>query len=101
MPNTYDIGDLVRSSATFAASGGALTNPGQVWFLMISPSGPRATHHYGASPSAIINTGAGAYYIDIDVASYAGDWFYRWEATGGGVQAAEETSFHVRRTFKL
>src|SRR4051794_16837227 len=101
MPNTYDIGDLVRSSATFAASGGTLTDPGQVWFLMIRPSGGLATQKYGLPPASIVRTGAGGYYIALDVASYAGDWHYRWEGTGNSVKVAEETTFTVRQTFKL
>ena len=100
MPNVYDVGDMVRIQATFAASSG-LADPSQVWFLMLNGLGTPATHTYGVTPSQIFRSGAGGYYIDISVASAEGIWRYRWEGTGNNVQVAEETQFQVRDSFKL
>jgi hypothetical protein len=98
--NLYDVGDLVRVTATFLASGGLQTDPSQIWFLYKSPATQAgATHQYGVTPSAIIRTGTGAYYIDVNV-DKPGDWKYRWEGTGV-LQVAEETGFSVRTTFHL
>ena len=100
MPNVYDRGDLVRSTATFMASGGAYGDPSQVWCLIVGALAGVATHRYGLTPSAIVRSGLGAYYIDINI-DQIGGWAYRWEGTGNNLQAAEETTFAVRQTFKL
>lgn len=99
MPN-YDRGDLVRATATFAATDNTTIDPNQVWCLVIDAAGNRATHRYGLTPSAIVKAATGGYYLDIDVASSVGQWGYRWEGTGG-IQLAEESTFTVRPSFKL
>lgn len=100
MANTYDRGDLVRTTATFIGTANVTADPSQIWCLTIDGRGVRATHRYGLTPSAIFRGGTGGYYLDIDTASASGDWAYRWEGTGI-VQQAEETAFNVRTTFKL
>lgn len=93
----YDVGDLVRFTASMQASGGAMADPSSVYFLYRRTAGS-ATHLYGVTPSAIVRTGVGAYYIDVPIDA-VGAWSVRWEGTGGPFQSAQEYGFEVNRTF--
>ena len=93
----YDVGDLVRFSATCQASGGAFADASSVYFLFRRTSGS-ATHLYGLTPSAIVRAATGCYYIDVSIDA-PGAWTVRWEATGGPFQSAQEYGFQVNSTF--
>lgn len=92
MANTYDIGDLVRVSATFS-QGGTATDPSTVTARYRDPSGTTTTLVYGAD-EALTRDSEGVYHTDVD-ANRAGIWWYRFESTGSG-QAATEGAFRVR-----
>lgn len=83
---SYDIGDVVRVTATFTVAGVA-TNPAAVTFRIKPPAG---------APTAIsgTQTATGTYTTDIN-ATLPGIWYYRVEGTGAA-QAAAEGSFHVQ-----
>lgn len=90
--NTYDVGDLVRVSGEFKASGGALSDPTVVYVKYKDPSGNETTKQYGVD-AAVVKDATGQYHLDIDV-DEAGTWYYRWYSTGTG-QAAKEVEFIV------
>jgi hypothetical protein len=93
----YDVGDLVRFSATCQASGGAFADASSIYFLYTRTLGP-ATHLYGLSPSQIVRQATGCYYIDVTIDAVGG-WAVRWQATGGPFQSAQEYTFQVNPTF--
>lgn len=95
----YDRGDLVHLAATFLGSANVAADASSIYLLLIDPSGSRATHKYGLTPSQIVRAATGAYFLDLDV-EISGWWGYRWEATGG-IQTASESRFEVGPTFKL
>jgi hypothetical protein len=91
--NSYNVGDQVRLTATFADSDAAPADPTTVTCLVkrryqIVPT--TTTYTY---PDTITKASTGVYYIDV-VPSDEGIWDYRWVATGT-VVAAEEGSFNV------
>ncbi len=91
MANTYDIGDLVRITATFTDAAGDATDPDVVRMKYQDPSGTEATD---SNPT---NSATGVYYADIDV-DEAGTWYYRFEGetSGGSPQGAYEAFFYAR-----
>lgn len=94
MPNTHDLGDLVRVEATFTDSVlGTAVDPDVVKLSVKSPDDVVTTYVY-LTDAEIVKDAVGEYHADIDV-DQAGDWFYRWWSTGDG-QAAEEKRFKVR-----
>lgn len=80
--NTYDVGDVVRVTATFTAN-----TPAAVTVKVLKPDGATST------PS-VVNDGGGVYHADV-TADQAGRWLYRVSGTSPGA-AAEEGSFAVR-----
>ena len=90
--NVYDVGDLVRCTATFATSG-TNVDPSAVTFKKKTPSGTTTTLTY-ATDAALVKSAVGIYYVDVS-ATEAGDWSYRFAATGTG-QSAEEHQFRVQ-----
>lgn len=92
--NAYDIGDLVRCTGTFAASGSNV-NPAAVMFKVKKPSGTVVTYTYGTD-AALVRDSTGVYHVDVD-ATEAGEWTYRFWSTGTG-QAAAEGQFLVKLT---
>lgn len=90
MAEAYSIGDKVRLTGTLTdVSSNELDPSGGVVVRVKSPAGTITT------PS-VTNSATGVYYSDISVTS-AGTWYYRFEATGNG-QAAAEESFSVERS---
>ena len=92
MPNVYDAGDLVRLTATFVASGGAIVTPASVYLLVKPPGGPVTTYGY---PANIGSAATGCFYLD-QLASQTGDWVYRYVGQPSVGLAAGEGTFHVR-----
>ena len=92
--NAYDIGDVVRCTGTFAASG-ANVNPAAVMFKVKTPAGVTTTYTYGTD-AALVRDATGVYHVDVDAAT-AGEYAYRFWSTGTG-QAAAEGQFWVRPT---
>lgn len=91
----FDVGDLVRVSASFYNNSGSLIDPSEIYCKYKLPDATTASLAYG-SASAFIKTGTGIYYVDISV-TQAGTWHYRiWSGSGTG-QTAGESLFQVRK----
>lgn len=90
--NTYDVGDVVRITGSFAQSGSAV-DPSAVTLTYRTPAGALVTLTYGTD-AALERTAAGAYRVDLPV-TQTGTYQYRWVSTGTGA-AAEEGRFIVR-----
>lgn len=86
MTTLYDVGDVARLTATFVGDAGPL-NPAAVTLRVKRPSGVTST-------VATTNPAVGSYQADLLV-DEAGVWSYRWQSTGVGA-AAEEDTFRVR-----
>lgn len=89
--STYNKGDLVRITGTFADAAGTPLDPTAVLFQVKDPAGVTTLYTYGSS--AIVRLSAGVYYLDVNV-SQAGTWAYRVYSTGNG-QAAGDSYFTV------
>lgn len=85
MANTYDIGDVVRLTATFTDTGETAANPSSVRFIYETPSGSFSTQ---TSTGDVVNPQVGTYYLDITL-SESGVWEYRVTSTGT-LKASEE-----------
>lgn len=93
MINCYHKGDRPRVSAEFEDSSGNAVDPTTLTFKYTDPSGNVSTLEYGGSPADIVKDSTGNYHIDID-ADEAGEWFYKWIATGNA-QGGEPGQFKV------
>lgn len=91
MANTYDIGDVVRLTATFRSTGSALKDPTAVTFTYGDPAGSWTTEIYGGGN--VTHPSTGAYRLDI-IPDSAGVWIYRVNSTGV-VTTASESYFRV------
>lgn len=89
----YNVGDLVRVSATWTNAAGTATDPTAVFVDYKDPAGDITTLTYGTDPE-LHKVSAGVYYTDID-ADQAGHWHYRFYSTGTG-QAANNGTFRVK-----
>lgn len=97
MPNTYDIGDLVRIRATFVSTDLVTpADPSTIIFRTLNPLTGVACFSFVAAGASITRAGVGAYYKDI-TPNAQGQWAYNALATGG-VQAAAESSFNVQHS---
>jgi hypothetical protein len=90
----YDIGDVVRLSATFTDTEGEPTDPDTVTVLYRPHKGEIVSLDYGVD-AEVQNDGTGEYHADVVIESEGLHW-YRWESTGAA-QAAEQSAFSVRR----
>jgi hypothetical protein len=87
----YDVGSLVRVSATYVDINNAAIDPTAVILTYKNPLGTKTVLTY---PSGIIKDAVGKYHFDIDTSTFNGVWYYRWSSTGTG-QAAADQSFTV------
>jgi hypothetical protein len=92
--NSYDLGDLVRCTGTFASSD-ANVNPAAVLFKIKTPSGTITTYTYGTD-AELVRDSTGVYHVDVDAAEH-GNYTFKFWSTGIG-QAAAEGQFFVRQT---
>lgn len=96
----YEIGDMVQLVATVIGSDGVTpAQPSYFAFLVKDAYGTVATYATTDATASVLNPTTGVFLKDISVLA-PGSWFYRAQATGH-VQAAEEFSFLVRRSFIL
>ena len=93
MATTYDIGDKIRETCTFANAAGTATDPTAITCHVEKPSGTVVSHTYPTS-TALSKSGTGVYLIDITTTG-AGAYEIRFTGTGG-VVASQETYFSVR-----
>lgn len=91
MANVYAKDSLVRVSSEFTVSG-TDSDPTTVKCFYKDPNNTITTLTYGTD-AALIKDATGKYHADIG-ASIAGNWWYRFEATGV-VVAANEAEFVV------
>lgn len=90
----YDLGDLVRISATLIGTDGVSgVSPSMFMFIVKNPLGSVATAQFGQAAASVNAAASNAFYKDLSV-DYAGTWYYRSMATGLG-QGAEDWSFFV------
>lgn len=82
----YDIGDTIRTSASFTVNGVA-TDPTTVAVSIKSPSGVTTTYTWAASQ--VTRNSAGNFQFDFLVTE-AGRWFARWVGTGAAAATREE-----------
>ena len=95
MANRYDIGDVVRVTATFLSTGSTYTDPTEVTLRYSNPSSTVAASTWVYSSSTeITRLSAGIYYADIPCTG-AGAYEYRFTSTGTSA-ASEEGFFYVR-----
>ena len=93
--NTWEVGDMVRLTATFTDSGGTGVDPSSValtYRQYQADSNSGTTLVYGVN--SIVRVAAGIFYHDLAVNS-GGEWRYRWAGTGVN-RAAVEGQFLVR-----
>lgn len=95
MANSYDVGDLVKLTATFTTAGVA-ADPTAVSVKYKNPAGTTTTKVYGTDVE-VVKSSTGIYYIYVSAAT-EGRWYYRWYSTGTG-QAAGESYFDVAQTY--
>jgi hypothetical protein len=94
MAETFDIGDLVRSVATFSDSdSGAAIDPSTVAATLMLPDRTETSYTYGVD-SDLTRASAGVYRLRFTPAA-SGTYRVRWVTTGTG-QCAEEGWCQVR-----
>lgn len=91
MANVYAKDSLVRVSSEFTVSS-VDTDPTTVKCFYKDPNNVVTTLVYGTD-AALVKDSTGKYHVDIQ-ASIAGNWWYRFEATGS-VVAANEAEFVI------
>lgn len=82
MSKSYLIGNRARLTCQFTNAAGTPTAPSSVSISVRRPDGSRLT------PTALSGTTTGEYYAEIDL-TMAGTWYYRFEASGTLIAAAE------------
>ena len=91
MANSYDLGDVVRLTATFTDTGGSYADPTKVTFTYGDPAGSWTTD---TSTGSVLNPSTGVYTLDIYPDS-PGVWSYKVNSTGT-IQTAAESYIRVR-----
>lgn len=95
MANTYDIGDNVRTKATFTNTGGTTADPTTVTLTIIRrPSGQSSACVYGTDASVVRST-KGIYYRNCPITT-SGTWITRWAGTTA-CEVSAESWFLVRQ----
>lgn len=84
----YLQGQLIRLFASFSLDG-ALTDPTTVTVKYKTPTGTSTTLVY-PTDFAVVKDGVGNYHLDLNL-NAGGTWYFRWEATGTIIGAAQET----------
>ncbi len=93
MATDYDIGDLVRLSATFTNTAGVVTDPTATTCAIKVPSGTVTTYTYLVDVD-LVRDSAGAFHLDYSPVA-EGIHTYRFVGTGA-CQTAEEKPFYIR-----
>ena len=88
----YQKGDLVRIDGSFTDLAGTLADPTTVTLKVTPPFA--VTVAYTWAGAQVIRDSLGVFHYDLSVAE-AGQWFFRWEATGASSQAADLGEFMV------
>lgn len=91
MASTYDIGDVVKVTGTFAQATVPI-DPTTVTLVMKPPTGANQTYTYAAAE--LTKDSIGVYHREFSIDT-AGTYRYRWTSAGVG-QGSEEAWFQVR-----
>lgn len=87
--STYDVGTLVRVSATFKDTSGTLTDPGDVTVTVSKVDGTTVS-------GSATKDSTGVYHYDIDTTGYAGGVIgYKFVGTSPA-QVVGDTTFYLR-----
>lgn len=90
--DVYDIGDLIKLTATFKNSGGTPTDPTTITLRVTDPVATTSVYTYALAQ--VTKESAGVYSKSITPAS-SGYWHYRWEGTGA-VEQVEQGLFFIK-----
>ena len=93
--SSFDVGDLIRITANVIDLANDPIDPSGFKLYIKRPNAVITTLIFNTDPEIVKDT-VGQYHIDLSV-DLAGLWYVRWEATGTG-QSAEEDSFYVQST---
>lgn len=87
--NQYDVGDMVRLTATFVNSAGTAVDPSSIyaWHQIIKPTLFDVTT-IGYGVGSMVKLSTGVYYTDVPVNS-GGEWRYRFRGYGANAAAVE------------
>lgn len=88
----YVIGAVPKMQLTVKDDAGALIDPSTLIFKLMKPNGTIVTYVYSTHPQ-LVRKSLGIYYVNYKVDA-AGAWTYRFESTGAG-EGAVEDSFEV------
>lgn len=88
----YVVGAVPKMQLTVKDDASALIDPSTLVFKLMKPNGTTVTYTYGTSPQ-LVRKSQGIYYVNYKV-DMAGAWTYRFESTGTG-EGAVEDSFEV------
>ena len=89
---TFQLGDVRRTSHSFTSLVGVALDPTEVYFQYQRPgTDVTVTLHYGVD-GQLFRTGVGEYYVDMNCDT-AGIWYGQWRSTGGG-ESCEEAAFY-------
>ena len=91
--SNYNIGQVVRLSATFTSTAAALADPTKVTYTVEDPSGNNSTD---TDTGIVAHPSTGLYTLDVQ-ADEAGVWNYKVNSTGV-VQASGEGWFRVKHS---
>ena len=90
--DTFQIGDVKRTTHSFVSLVGVALDPTQVYFQYVRPGQGTTTLHYGVDVQ-LFRTGVGQYYVDMNCDT-VGIWYYQWRATGVG-ESCDEYALYV------
>ncbi len=92
MVNVYTKGSVIHLTVALVNEiSGSPVNPSSLQAIVIDPNGSIANFSF---PGLIIQDGIGSFHLDYSTTTVAGDYTYRWSATGVG-QAALEGVWNV------
>jgi hypothetical protein len=89
------MGSVVRIQVEIKDDDGTYVDPSTLVFKLLAPSGALTTYTYPASIQ-LVNDSDGIYHVNYNV-DEPGIWTYRFESTGPGEGASEDT-FEVARS---
>jgi hypothetical protein len=96
MTNSYPTDDTVTLSVAFTqVEGGAAIDPPTVILYVQDPNGVITQYAY---PAQVIKDGVGLYHYDL-VPSVSGNWWYKWQGAGSGINTTcEDVMFVVNES---
>lgn len=87
--NTYDVGTIVRVTATFKDISGTMTDPGAVMVTISKPDGTTVT-------GSATKDSTGVYHYDVDTTSWQGGIIGYKFVGASPAQVVGDTTFYLR-----